>query len=122
MMNLPMVQALVHRKPLLLYLASSLSAIGALIAQEDGGSVEKPIYYISRALRDAETQYPKAKRVCLAVVYTSQSLCHYFLAYEVHLMMSQAIVDLLAQFPREEEFLLNAEVLGEMAIVEVTEE
>ena len=38
MVNLPVVQALVHRKPLLLYLASSPSAIGALIAQEDRGS------------------------------------------------------------------------------------
>ena len=53
MMNLPTVQATVHRKPLLLYLASSPTAIGALIAQEDGGGIEQPVYYISRALRDA---------------------------------------------------------------------
>ena len=31
---------------------------------------------------------------------------------------SQAIADLLAQFPREEEFLLDDEVLGEVAMVE----
>ena len=31
---------------------------------------------------------------------------------------SQAIADLLAQFPREEEFLLDDEVLGEVAKVE----
>ena len=35
-----MVQALVHKEPLLLYLALSSSAIGALIAQEDGGDIE----------------------------------------------------------------------------------
>ena len=33
-------------------------------------------------------------------------------------MKSQAIVDLLAQFPEEEEFLLNDEVLGEVAMEE----
>ena len=31
---------------------------------------------------------------------------------------SQAIADLLAQFPGEEEFLLDDEVLGEVAMVE----
>ena len=33
-------------------------------------------------------------------------------------MKSQAIANLLAQFPREEEFLLDDEVLGEVAMAE----
>ena len=41
------------------------------------------MYYISRALKDVETRYPKAERACLAIVYASQRLRHYFLAYEV---------------------------------------
>ena len=45
MMNLPTVQAAIHRKPLLLYLATNSYAIGALIAQEVGGGVEQPMYY-----------------------------------------------------------------------------
>ena len=51
MMNLSTMQALVHGKPSLLYLALSLSAIGALIAQEDGGGIEQLVHYISCALR-----------------------------------------------------------------------
>ena len=96
MMNLPTVQAAIHRKPLLLYLATNSYAIGALIAQEDGGGVEQPVYYISRALKDAETRYPRAERACLAIVYTLQRLRHYFLAYKVWLMTkSHAIKALL---------------------------
>ena len=83
MMNLLTVQAPVHKKPLLLYLAANSYAISALIAQEDGSGVEQPVYYISRALKDTETRYPRAERVCLAIVYASQRLRHYFLAYEV---------------------------------------
>ena len=80
MMNLPTIQSPVHRKPLLLYLAANSYAIGALIAQEDGRGVEQPVYYISHALKDAETRYPRAERACLAIVYALQRLRHYFLA------------------------------------------
>ena len=61
MMNLPTVQASIHKRPLLLYLATNSHAIGALIAQEDEGGTEQPIYYISRALKDAETRYPRVE-------------------------------------------------------------
>ena len=71
MMNLPIVQAPIHKKPLLLYLATNPYAIGALIAQEDGGGTEQPVYYISCALKDTETHYPRAERACLAIVYAS---------------------------------------------------
>ena len=71
MMNLPTMQASIHKKPLLLYMAINSYAIGELIAQEDGGGVEQLVYYISRTLKDAKTRYPRAERVCLAIVYTS---------------------------------------------------
>ena len=98
MTNLPMVQAPIRKRPMLLYLASSSYAIGALIAQEDGSGVEQPVYYVSRTLKDLETRYPRAKRSCLVIVYASQRLRHYFLAYEIWLMTkSHAIKALLRQ-------------------------
>ena len=92
------MQALICKRPLLLYLASSPYAIGALNAQEDGGDIEQPVYYVSRALKDAKTRYPIAERACLVIVYASQRLRHYFLAYEICLMTkSHAIKALLWQ-------------------------
>ena len=97
-MNFPTVQAPIRKKPLLLYLATNQYAIGALIAQEDGDSIEQPIYYISRALKDTKTRYPRAEWACLAIVYASQRLHRYFLAYKVWLMTkSHAIKALLQQ-------------------------
>ena len=119
------------------------------------------MYYINCALKDVETHYLRAERACLAIVYASQRLCHYFLAYKVWLITkshaieallqqpilsgrisqwllqlsqydlrmgtprvvkSQAIIDLLAQFPGEEEFLLDDEVPGEVAMAEEVRE
>ena len=146
---------------MLLYLATNSDAIGALIARENGGGIEQLVYYINRALKDAETRYPRAERACLAIVYASQRLHHYFLAYEVWLMTKsyaiktllqqpifsgrisqwllqlsqydlrtgtpravkrQAIVDLLVQFPGEEEFPLDDEVPREVAMAEEDKE
>lgn len=98
MKNLSMVQAPVCKKPLLLYLALSPCAIGALIAHEDRGGIKQPVYYVSFTLKDMETHYPRVERACLAIVYASQMLHHYFLANEICLMTnSHAIKALLWQ-------------------------
>ena len=99
MRNLPIVQAPIRKKPLLLYVDTNSYAIGALIAQEDGGGIEQPIYYINRALKDTKTHYPRAKRACLAMVHASQRLRHYFLAYEVWLMTKSHTINALLQQP-----------------------
>uniref|UniRef100_A0A2N9HQQ7 Integrase catalytic domain-containing protein n=1 Tax=Fagus sylvatica TaxID=28930 RepID=A0A2N9HQQ7_FAGSY len=153
MAKLPTVCAPIFGKPLRLYLASNDQAIGALIAQEDNEGVEQPVYYVSRALKDAETRYSGAERSCLALIYASQRLRHYFLAHKVQLMTkshpirsllqrpvltgrlaqwllqlsqyeiiaetptaikSQAIADLLAQFPGEDSSAISDEVPGEV--------
>ena len=61
MTKLPTVCTLIFRKPLRLYLALNSQAIGVLIVQEDGSRVEQPIYYVSRALKDAESRYSGAE-------------------------------------------------------------
>ena len=86
MTKMPTVCAPVAGRPLRLYLASNGKAIGVLVAQEDEGETEKSVYYISRALRDAKTRYLGAEQACLALVYASQRLWHYFLAHKIQLM------------------------------------
>ena len=61
MTKLPTVCTLIFRKPLRLDLALNSQAIGVLIVQEDGSRVEQPVYYVSRALKDAESRYSGAE-------------------------------------------------------------
>uniref|UniRef100_A0A2N9EJD9 Uncharacterized protein n=1 Tax=Fagus sylvatica TaxID=28930 RepID=A0A2N9EJD9_FAGSY len=91
MTKLPTVCAPISGKPLRLYLASNSQAIGALIAQENDNGVEQPIYYVSRTLKDAESRYSGAERSCLALIYASQRLRHYFLAHKISTMASAAV-------------------------------
>ncbi|XP_026377848.1 uncharacterized protein LOC113272174 [Papaver somniferum] len=62
----------VQGKSLFLYTAFSDTAVGALLAQEDDEGIERPIYYFSRILRDAELRYPKAEKACLALIHSIQ--------------------------------------------------
>ncbi|XP_075649891.1 uncharacterized protein LOC142620404 [Castanea sativa] len=124
-MNLSTVQGPIHKKPLLLYLATNSYAIGALIAQEDGGGMEQPVYYISRALKDTEARYPRAKRPILSgrISQWLLQLSQYDLkAGMPKAVKSLAIVDLLAHLPGEEEFPLDDEVPWEVAMAEEVRE
>jgi hypothetical protein len=97
MSKLPIVCSSIIRKPLKLYLASNNQAIGALIAQDDEQRQEQPVYYVSRALKEMETCYLRAERVCLALKYAAQRLRHYFLAHQVHLMTKSHPIRTLLQ-------------------------
>ena len=99
MICLPTVQAPICKRPLLLYLATGSYAIGALVTQGDGSDVKQPVYYISHTLKDAKTCYPRAEKACLTILYASQRLHHYFLAYEVWLMTNSHIIKALLRQP-----------------------
>ncbi len=99
MTKLPTVCAPIFGKPFRLYLASNSQAIGALIAQEDNDGVEQPVYYVSRALKDAKSLYSGAKRSCLALIYASQRLRHYFLTHKVQLITKFHPIRSLLQWP-----------------------
>uniref|UniRef100_A0A2N9F1C8 Uncharacterized protein n=1 Tax=Fagus sylvatica TaxID=28930 RepID=A0A2N9F1C8_FAGSY len=130
-------------------------AIGALIAQENVtmGLNNPSSIMLAVLFKDAESRYSGAERSCLALIYASQRLRHYFLAHKVQLMTkshpirsllqrpvlsgrlaqwllqlsqyeitaetptaikSQAIADLLAQFPGEDNSFITDEVPGEI--------
>ncbi|GAU20758.1 hypothetical protein TSUD_239520 [Trifolium subterraneum] len=69
-------------KTLYLYLAVSEKALSSALVQEVGGE-EKPVYFVSRILRGAETRYKKIERLCLAVVITVHKLRQYFQSHQV---------------------------------------
>ena len=98
-LKLPTMQPPRPEKPLLVYLAATSNAIGALLAQENEEGEEKPVYYVSRQLHDAEKCYPPAERACLALVYASQRLRHYFLAHKLLLMVKSDPIRFLLTKP-----------------------
>ncbi|CAL8992276.1 unnamed protein product [Prunus brigantina] len=128
--KLPTLRAPIPGLSLKLYLAATNTTVGALLAQDDHGGEENPIYYVSRQLKGAETRYPKTELLCLALVYATQRLRHYFLAHKLQLIVMTDPVRYLLTRPvlsgrlALEESMLSKEVLGELPeiVVVVTEE
>ncbi|KAI5337975.1 hypothetical protein L3X38_017246 [Prunus dulcis] len=97
--RLPTMRAPTPGFPLKLYLAATDTAVGALLAQDSREGEESPIYYVSRQLKGAETRYPKAELLCLALVYAAQRLRHYFLAHKLQLVVKSDPVRYLLTRP-----------------------
>ena len=69
---------------LTLYLAvSDFSTSVVLVRDKD--RVQQPIYYCSRALREAEERYPKMEKLILALVTADRKLRPYFQAHTIEI-------------------------------------
>ena len=52
-----------------------------LVRNEDG--IQRPVYYISKSLQEAETRYPPLEKAVLAIVHATRKLPHYFQAHTI---------------------------------------
>lgn len=80
---------------LLIYLSVSEHAFRAVLIKEDEGR-QHPVYYISKTVLDAETQYSPLE-LTLALVTAARKLRHYF---EVHLIKVVTSYPIKAVFSR----------------------
>ena len=94
-----------HRKELFLYLAVSPAVINAALIREEE-KVKKPVYYTSRALRDAKERYPLMEKLAFPLITTACKLKPYFQAH---------IVVVLTDKPLQKA-MSNPEVTGRMAL------
>ena len=67
---------------LYLYLAVSDHAVSSVLIREEAGQ-QRPIYYTSKILLDAETRYLAMEKLALALIIASRKLSHYFQTYVV---------------------------------------
>lgn len=77
---------LINGKPLILYIFTTNSSLGILLAQEDNNNKEWAIYYLSRILISYELNYNIIEKYCLGIVFASQKLRHYILIHTTRLI------------------------------------
>ena len=69
-------------KVLFSYLAVASHAISLVLIRVDDG-VQRPVYYVSKSLNEAEVHYLPLEKAILAIVHATRKLPHYFQAHTV---------------------------------------
>lgn len=79
---------------LYVYLGVAPAAISSVLVREESG-IQKPIYYVSRALHDAELRYTPLEKTVYALVRTVWKMVYYFQAHHVVVLTDQPLGSIL---------------------------
>ena len=64
------------------YIAVAPHAVSLVLIREDN-DLQRPVYYVSKSLHEAEIKYSPLEKAILVVVHASRKLPHYFQAHTV---------------------------------------
>ncbi|CAA0824155.1 Unknown protein, partial [Striga hermonthica] len=90
----PTLQKPKPEEMLFLYLGVSESAISAVLIREEG-LTQSPIYYVSKALHDAELRYPPMEKLTFALVMAARKLRPYFQEHSITVRTSYPLRQIL---------------------------
>ena len=62
------------------YIVVDPHVISLVLIRDDNG-LQKPVYYVSKSLHEAEVRYLPLEKAILAIVHATRKLPHYFQAY-----------------------------------------
>ena len=69
-------------KVLFAYIAVAPHAVSLVLIRIDGG-LQRPVYYVSKSLHEAEVRYLPLEKAILAVLHAMWKLPHYFQVHTV---------------------------------------
>ena len=73
----PIMSSPVVDEILFAYIAVALHAISLVLIRVDNG-IQRPVYYVSKSLNEAEVRYLPLEKAILAVVHATRKFPHYF--------------------------------------------
>ncbi|KAM2268164.1 hypothetical protein ACFX1S_046323 [Malus domestica] len=100
---------------LIIYLSVSASAVSSVLIRNDSG-VERPVYYASKALQDAETRYSNIEKLALALVMSARKLRPYFQAHAIIVLTNHPLRQILQSPDTSGRMIKWAIALGEFDI------
>ncbi|XP_071917241.1 uncharacterized protein [Coffea arabica] len=94
--ELPALTAPEQGETLFLYLSACNETVSAVLVREDR-RVQRPIYYVSRALQGPNTWYTPAKKLVLALVHAARKLRPYFQTHSITVLTDQPLRQILTK-------------------------
>nr|XP_043639225.1 uncharacterized protein LOC122610294 [Erigeron canadensis] len=94
--NLPTLTAPIPGETLTLYLGASKECVNVVLLA-DRRSSQMPIYFVSRALKGSEINYPALEKLALALVHSARRLRRYFQGHPVQVLTDKPIRQVLSK-------------------------
>ena len=76
------------------YIAVAFYAISFVLIWVDSG-IQRPVYYVSKSLNEAEVRYLPLEKAILAVVHATRKLPHYFQVHTVVVLIQLPLNSIL---------------------------
>ena len=86
----PLLSPSMPGEELYLYIAVSQAAVSAALVRDEGSS-QRPVYFISRAFREAEERYPRMEKLAFALITAARKLKPYFQADTIVILTDQPL-------------------------------
>ena len=83
----PVLAKPIEGETLFLYIAISVTAVSGVLIREERGE-QKPIFYVSKTLLDAETRYPIMEKLALGVAMSARKRRPYFYSHTIVVLKS----------------------------------
>ncbi|XP_071727888.1 uncharacterized protein [Rutidosis leptorrhynchoides] len=93
--TLPTLIALVDGEILYLYISVANEAFGSVLVVERN-KIQKPVYFVSKALAGSEINYAPIEKFIYALVLTSRRLCIYFQGHPIHVLTDLPVKNVLS--------------------------
>ena len=78
----------VDGEELYLYLVASAMAVSTTLVRSNGDGKQKPVYFVSKMLTDAETRYIDFEQIAFALRKETKKLRPYFQAHTIVVLTS----------------------------------
>ncbi|GAV68100.1 rve domain-containing protein/RVT_3 domain-containing protein [Cephalotus follicularis] len=92
----PLISKPKDGEDLYLYLAATSGAVSAVLVREED-KVQRPVYYLSKALNDAEGRYPEVEKFAYALIISARKLRPYFQAHTIKVLTDKPLKQVLAK-------------------------
>ena len=108
---LPIMSSPVVEEVLFVYIVVTLYAISFVLIWVDSG-IQRPVYYVSKSLNEAEVHYLPLEKAILAVVHATRKLPHYFQAHTVVVLTQLPLKSILRSVDYTERVAKWGTILG----------
>ena len=109
--RLPIMSSPAANEVLYAYIAMAPHAVSLVLIREDSG-LQRPVYYVSKSLQEAEIRYSPLEKAILAVVHASRKLPHYFQAHTVVVLTQLPLKSVLQTIDYTRRIALWNTILG----------